>query len=228
MKKNFKAKNAFTLGEILITLTIIGVLAVLAIPTLLHDANEQRYVTGFLNAYSLLRQATNEVMMDNGGTMLGISADDSHIPVKDLYCNQLSCIRECDGALSGDGTAGNCFPASYETLNGGTYDIDADDFPGAILSNGMTIVFRHTQADCSDALGSCGLIMADINGMGTPNILGRDIFVFLYTENGIVPCGTDDHGDWSANSSCSPGVANTVNGQGCGARIVSDGNQMNY
>lgn len=56
IKKTFKQK-AFTLAETLITLSIIGVVAAMTVPTLMSNSTKQQYVTGLKKAYNLLQQA---------------------------------------------------------------------------------------------------------------------------------------------------------------------------
>ena len=59
-------KKAFTLAEVLITLTIIGVIAALTIPNLLQKHQEQETVTRLKKAYSTLSQTTAKAIADNG------------------------------------------------------------------------------------------------------------------------------------------------------------------
>ena len=59
-------KKAFTLAEILITLAIIGVVAVLTISSLLEHYRVKRTVTLLKNTYSMLSQATNRVIQEYG------------------------------------------------------------------------------------------------------------------------------------------------------------------
>ncbi len=47
----------FTLAEVLITLTIIGVIAAMTIPTLLSNTSDQEYKTGLKKAISTINQA---------------------------------------------------------------------------------------------------------------------------------------------------------------------------
>lgn len=47
----------FTLAEVLITLTIIGVVAAMTIPTLLSNSSDQQYKTGLKKAISTINQA---------------------------------------------------------------------------------------------------------------------------------------------------------------------------
>ena len=52
-----KNKKAFTLAEVLITLTIIGVIAAITIPNLMQKYTKHQYVVGLKKAYSELSNA---------------------------------------------------------------------------------------------------------------------------------------------------------------------------
>ncbi|MBQ2870396.1 type II secretion system protein, partial [bacterium] len=51
-------RKAFTLAETLITLSIIGVIAAMTVPTLMSNIDKQTYVTGAKKAYSQLQNTT--------------------------------------------------------------------------------------------------------------------------------------------------------------------------
>ena len=51
-------KNAFTLAEILIVLTIIGVMAVMTIPSLMQNANSQHKIALFKKAFNAVSNAS--------------------------------------------------------------------------------------------------------------------------------------------------------------------------
>ena len=57
-------KNGFTLAEVLITLSIIGVIATLTLPTLMSNINESQNVAGFKKGLNTLAEAgqMNKVM----------------------------------------------------------------------------------------------------------------------------------------------------------------------
>ena len=72
-KTNIKIKNnksfkrfAFTLAETLITLTIIGVVAALTIPTLLNKYTKHTYVVGLKKAYAQLQHAVKMIPITEG------------------------------------------------------------------------------------------------------------------------------------------------------------------
>ena len=63
--KTFK-KTGFTLAEVLITLSIIGVVAALTIPTLIQRTGDEEMVSKLGKAYSTLSQATESIMTEQG------------------------------------------------------------------------------------------------------------------------------------------------------------------
>lgn len=57
--------SGFTLAEVLITLGIIGVVAAMTLPVLIHKLNDRANVSGMKKAYSILSQATLSVAAEN-------------------------------------------------------------------------------------------------------------------------------------------------------------------
>ena len=57
-------KKGFTLAEILITLSIVGVVAVLTIPSVMKSYKNRMYTAKLEKVYSQLTNATNAVMND--------------------------------------------------------------------------------------------------------------------------------------------------------------------
>ena len=50
-------RNGFTLAEVLVTLMVIGVVAVLTIPSIINTVTEQQYKTAYKKAFSTINQA---------------------------------------------------------------------------------------------------------------------------------------------------------------------------
>ena len=67
-KSFLKAKEAFTLAEVLITLGIIGIVASLTLPTIIEQHQKLETVTKIKKAYSTLSQAIERAKVDNGDT----------------------------------------------------------------------------------------------------------------------------------------------------------------
>ena len=61
-------KKAFTLAEVLITLTIIGIIAALTIPNLMQKWQDQHTVSAVKEAYAILNNAVKLAVRENGPT----------------------------------------------------------------------------------------------------------------------------------------------------------------
>jgi len=226
-----KRKRGFTLSETLITLGVIGIIAAVTIPSITSSTNKATYVDGLKKAYLILKTATNELMLENGGTMRNvIPADGAEILNK--YCTKLNCIKKC---ISNDSVTSGCWASDVKALHG-----TASTTPGynarygAVLSNGMTITVGWYHNACTDtsyvdssgANVGCDYISIDINGLKAPNTKGRDIFEFIVYDKGLVAAGvkgTLEESLWSCNN---PG-AGTYNGEACAGKVLIEG-AMNY
>jgi len=184
--------KGFTLAEILITLTVIGVVAALTIPTLLQNTNQAELKAAWKKTYGDISQATLSIMNDNGGTVAYAFSD--HNSFKNKYLEKLSYIKTCY-----DDTRGNCFAGGTDSihfLNGSVYpDSWMNSTPSAILSNGTSINFYFASSDCTSTwhgIQNCGAINVDVNGLKKPNTVGKDIFALHVRKDGIVPFGSLD------------------------------------
>ena len=59
-------KSGFTLAEVLITLTIIGVIAAITIPNLMQSWRKYQIEVGLKSAYSILNNAVNVAKANSG------------------------------------------------------------------------------------------------------------------------------------------------------------------
>lgn len=79
-------KSGFTLAELLLVLTIIGVVATELIPNLINDFQDANYRVSFRKHYADINQAVRRMTVDNGGTIKGIfSADGDANGLKNAF-----------------------------------------------------------------------------------------------------------------------------------------------
>ncbi|MBE7706179.1 MAG: type II secretion system protein [Cyanobacteria bacterium SIG30] len=169
-------KKAFTLAEVLITLTVIGIIAAITIPTTIINHQKQQAVVQLKKAYSTLANTTNKAIMDNGQTKIWDMGDgwnfETHKAFAKKYItpylriskmcetkNDPSCVYEIRKAKN-----------SNETL-------DLSNVFIFYLADGTTIVVT---AQTAEPLEKRAEIHVDINGKKAPNLLGKDVFIFGY------------------------------------------------
>ena len=231
-KPCFISIAAFTLAEVLIVIGIIGVIAEMTIPTLANSVTTASITSGFLKDYSVLQQASREIINDSNGNIT--NAFPTAQDLSDAISAKLKISKKCADQASNS----YCWPdpTTIRTLSGadftGNYD---DNGPSFILVDGTVIKIYNNawySPDCSvfprtlggKVEGMCAVIHMDINGVKPPNQLGRDIFEMdFYSSSGIIPNGTQGSiDDYTAWDSCDPTYTGADSGCGCAARLLND------
>ena len=197
MKKYIKG---FTLAEVLITLSILGVVAAIMIPSTVRRITDRQTVNAVKRAYSMIDNAIQQAIIINGPMQAWDWPDKSsieqqeksspnnnnffmqilseYIPVSKFCGSSRGCFND-DGRHASDGWG------LHSTLknNRGGY-IDFATSGKAILKNGMLVslnVFNRT-----DMGGIFGIILVDVNGKREPDRYGYDVFLFPFNKYGIM------------------------------------------
>jgi prepilin-type N-terminal cleavage/methylation domain-containing protein len=180
---NKRVLFAFTLAEILIVLAIVGIIAVLTIPTLMEKINERIIVAKLEKVYSTLSQACKLSVVDNGEVdswdIGQIDTSDGAQKVANYLIPYIKTAKVC-GKNSG------CFASSYKALGGSNWGVNVathSAYVRYILFDGVSIAF-WSYGSCNNHL-FCASMTVDINGEKAPNKAGVDYFSFLLTKNGI-------------------------------------------
>ena len=235
-EKNMR-KYAFTLAEVLITLTIIGVIAALTIPNLSRKWSDHADVVKVKEAYSILSNAMRMAIQENG------SLDDWKWPRVDTLQNDASRLflmeklepylkveKSCK--LSNECTtyagyyAGN---KAYRSLKNEINSVTvAPNTACIILINGMNVCFDPKEGDWIKTENrkyswNIGYIVVDINGQKGPNRYGYDVFLIGFNKDGISQTAVDRYGNLHKDS-CSS--SNSV-GKGC-SRWIMKHNNVDY
>lgn len=206
-----KKKNAFTLSEILLVLSVIGVVAALTIPTLVQKINDSQYKTAWRKVFSDISQATLLTAANNNGSLKGLASNSDEL--KNLFLPSLNYIKLCSSA----NTYGNCWhkmDGSLKYLNGSPANTWTTD-SGLILNNGYLLIFAVNDPNCAHNEGGyldCGHVFVDVNGFALPNVIGKDVFSANIAENIARPRGAGN-GTFSPANDCIP----TGTGRGCSA-----------
>ncbi len=199
-----KKSLAFTLGEVLIALAVIGAIASLVLPQMILGQKSNQARSQFNTAYSLLGAAIARMDADN------VSLKPASYSSKEDFYNVIKKYQK----ISHDcGTTGLCDP------NPAYQDIDAS---GAfILNNGMLVIVENAPDDTEVDNSGAVIVTVDINGnRKMPNKRGYDVFTFQLVNGDIVPVGADDT---FTQASCSRNSnASTAASMACSQEAATD------
>jgi prepilin-type N-terminal cleavage/methylation domain-containing protein len=222
-------KKGFTLSEVLITLGVVGIVAVLTIPNVMKNYQNRLYTAQLEKVYAQIADAVQSHMNDE-------HVDNFYETTAGRYPNLCDMISgECPQGIGYFLTnyfktvRKNCIgpdtdacittkTGTYKTLDGTNVTPDGDYFvqtiTGATIGGKLdaTIIPKRVR------------LIVDVNGMAQPNIIGRDIFSMEIQENGTL---TDVNK--AKGSACTQGTGNMyLAAQGCLSKIIEDGWKMTY
>lgn len=245
-------KKAFTLSEVLITLTIVGIVAALTIPTAMKNFHNRLYVAQLQKVLSQIETATHTIMndehvdnfretkallskvptgrfkTDNSGHKVEIQVNGAEYFLDKYFKHSEA---DCGPKSSGGNAANvsnNCFATGSE---GFMQDEDAYHSVTGYAAGGIDFASYCIQTTngagiCMDITTSSPTLFIDVNGTADPNITGRDAFIVAITDDGTIR-------DWEPASSCN---TNTDSGDdsfgkfasGCYQRVVDAGWKIDY
>ncbi len=173
-------KKGFTLAEVLITLTIIGVVAALTIPTVVRNYQKQQTVVQLKKVYSALSNTTNLAIAEQGpitGWKVGANnSGQAAIDFANTYLiPYLKVSKNCETNITGVCTF------NYTYLNSSTQNSLSNAYTRFYLNDGIFIALRIANTIAEDGLNyRQAYLYIDINGQKKPNKHGKDIFFFKY------------------------------------------------
>lgn len=176
--RKFMAKRfGFTLAEVLITLGIIGVVAAMTIPTVLNNASDQQFKTGFKKILSTLNQAvTMNVALDN--------TDFGDMNVTTTTANSLSLYNLFNSRMNVVKTATTSAAAGINLPDDANYTV--------FFSDGMALSFKQSATGCTTAAPCKALV--DVNGTKKPNTQAttdttqiKDQYGVIFSKQQVVP-----------------------------------------
>lgn len=214
----FKQKNkAFTLAEVLVTLTIIGIVAAMTIPAIKKKQEEISTISGLKKAYATLQSAYSSAMEKYG-------TSDTWSGNATIYLDNLAPYMKLSQKC---GLSTGCWSTTiaYRNLANNNPDIiglDTTYYAKAKMSDGMLLAFYKYASPPSVGtnwtLGSAySSITVDVNGFKPPNKFGRDTYVFYLTKNAVVPAGIPADTGMPAETRC---LNKNVDGLGCAGWVI--------
>lgn len=180
-----KLRKAFTLSEVLITLTIIGVIAALTIPSFMSDTSQRSNTVALKKAISALDQAVDMSR-----------AESKFQPMPKCYysdeateSNQLSQCKELfvyikdmmqvNKYCESDPVSGGCMPQYSTSFSCEGWNNIATK-KAFVTTDGM-VYFEYSEDTGAANIG------VDVNGVKGPNKWGYDVFSLgLYGHKGVM------------------------------------------
>lgn len=220
-------KKALTTAELMIALTIVGVIAALVLPVLIHDYNAKVYVTKLKRTYNLLANALEQACIDNSVSNFGMTRYARSGGEADFIEKYLPVTGQ-----------GNLFADSYERIRG---DYNASSFNRVqnttydpyVLRGGMVVYMLCNPNNVVFSPNSYKLcyFIVDINGKMKPNMAGRDIFTLMVDQstNQITDMyKTLTYCTENTRTQTILGTTLNLNGAGCLYQIMENNWEMKY
>lgn len=225
-------KSGFTIAETLIVLAVIGIIAMLTMPTYIANQRKKMYAKTLQVAVVNFQTAmTNLISKEGVDDLLETTAwkKDEKIFVAN--------IGKVLGVLSFDKNA-----SSYLPLAGTGDKINIADTINITTKNGVEYKInknieenkkseQETLMNNLNYTNKAATVYIDINGKVSPNIVGRDLFKFDLAVNGLLyPVGSADYNYYNDIEASDPGTecVKKLVGDYCAAYLMNNGYNMDY
>lgn len=202
-------KKALTVGELLITMSIIGIIAMLVLPGFLKDYHNKIYTTRLKKVYEMLSDAVNRACVDNNVTYF----NQTDYATPNDAGSQRKFIETYFKVSKKNGQA--AFADSYRKIQG---DSNTGSNIDSVVIGGLSKLQGGESLSINCESSTECVVMVDINSTDGPNMGGRDLFRFRIdtTKNVIM--------SHSAPSEC----GTDVYGHGCLNKLIQDNWVMKY
>ena len=184
--KNYSSRKGFTLAEVLITLAIVGIIAVLTIPTLISNYKKKQTVAKLKQTYSVLSQAISMAQVNRGdmstydlGYFYKVSSKDSSFSREEYLTNFFQNYIKPYVKVAKD------YGYKIGTVNF-DYVRSHPDYYFKLQSGALVAItfatgcYNHLPEGGCDSQGSYYhslIFWVDLNGFDPPNYQGKDIFL---------------------------------------------------
>lgn len=226
--------KAFTLAETLITLGIIGVVAAMTIPNLISNYQKHVIETNLKETYSILQQVMKFTEYDDVAFELTFPDNATgskqwfetymapHIKYSAICYDKAGCWHNKGPTKT--------FLGSTVQWNRTGIGIGAGIITVKLLNGANLCIDGYAAADMKRYFGitttnSSIIIYIDANGNSSPNIIGKDIFIVAFTENGLVPAGQNESVE-AINNNCKKDATGTNVGYLCLMKVKDSGWQI--
>ncbi len=190
LQNSDECRTAFTLAEVLITLSIIGVVAALTIPSMIENHNNKAWKTAKDLWDKKLVEATRQMNID--GVMTGVA--NSTEDYMNYFKKYVKVIKTCE-----NDKLENCYAPKFVQTGDEETEVEVSSLTtasklgqkewgtntmGFVIADGTTVVMAYNP-NCSSVdpfseegqsgQVGCMSMMIDVNGKKGPNRVGDDI-----------------------------------------------------
>lgn len=170
-------KLAFTLAEVLLAITIVGVIAGLVLPSTISRAQNRGFESAFKRNLNAIEDAVNTLIVSENKDFFKTEMylDSTPANYDDSSGKFLKTYFKVSRYCGGGEDARACFADKYYRYSGNIRIEHTQSLPGACakLKNGASICITPQIGDVVPIVG-----IIDVNGEKGPNILNRDLFIF--------------------------------------------------
>lgn len=218
-------KFAFTLTEVLITLSIVGVISAMTVPTLMSKYQKEAQTVQIRKASQEFANAIDMYITNEGKASLAATGifDD----VDGFITSNFKRIKDCGANDT------SCFATNYRSID--------NTKNSAMNCAGNSHTLANSASICVTAVKNNGnpylTVVMDTNGAEKPNIGGRDMFTFYIEKDGEItgdnpnaqPVACDLHlnPDGTVTNIC-PECKNSPLGEYCYKNLEENNWKMDY
>ena len=243
-------KFGFTLAEVLVSLGIVGIVASMTVPSLVTNNQNKTNAARLASVVSSIENAFGTMFTQEGVLSLDETEFYQHLTNQEL--EKAESVFGDYLKLHGSGTVtdfyGNNSPFKYIGSSAIPEDVAISDSIDVYQTkSGALLMFADGFNEITEAVAKENgisvtkqyfLLRIDVNGKESPNIFGRDVFVFALCEDGaLYPFGGKTHsviqkGDptsnYYKNSSSTYACVDGKFSSGCTARLVENNYVVDY
>ena len=205
--KSFKNK-AFTLAEVLITLVIIGVVAAMTVPVLMNNTNDIQFKSALKKNYSVFNNAFRLAQSydyddfyewDNANdvvfTKYAFNSIKKYLHVIKVCGNKEEEGKDCWEQAKAKNGQNAIHATKYGLHTDANYAFVLNDGTSVALESWATGTLKNYAGITNEnnLIGNTSLVVAiDVNGNRKPNVVGKDVFLFILAKDGLIPAGMDN------------------------------------
>lgn len=217
-------KLGFTLAEVLITMSIIGVVAALTVPNMVNNYQKEaqtvqirKAINDMTNAVDLLITEEGKTKFSSTSVFTGKLPDGTPVSGIENFINNHFKVAQTTGG----------FASTYKSISGES---------SAFSCNGSQFVLANSNALCikKDANKKNLHIIIDTNAQDKPNISGRDLFAYYIDKDGKISADedsseiTNEYGYVTGDDGTGNGCTTSTKGKFCLSVLSGNNWKMTY